>query len=44
MAILARSSILRPQAFARARSFHTTLVARGDHGHYHVWCPPNRLL
>ncbi|KAG6890961.1 hypothetical protein C0995_000918 [Termitomyces sp. Mi166 len=35
MAILARSSILRQQAFARVRSFHATSVARGDHGHYH---------
>ncbi|KAG5716535.1 hypothetical protein E4T56_gene16325 [Termitomyces sp. T112] len=35
MAIFARSFILRQQAFARARSFHTTSVARSDHGHYH---------
>ncbi|KAG6855111.1 hypothetical protein C0991_006040 [Blastosporella zonata] len=35
VSILARSSVLRQQALARARSFHTTSVARSDHGHYH---------
>ncbi|KAF5387884.1 hypothetical protein D9615_000335 [Tricholomella constricta] len=35
MSILARSSVLRQQALARARSFHTTAPARSDHGHYH---------
>ncbi|KAG6918929.1 hypothetical protein DXG01_010584 [Tephrocybe rancida] len=36
VSILARSSVLRQQALARTRSFHTTSVARSaDHGHYH---------
>ncbi|GLB33717.1 putative cytochrome c oxidase subunit VIIc [Lyophyllum shimeji] len=36
LSILARSSALRQQALARARSFHTTAVARSEeHAHYH---------
>ncbi|EDR12376.1 uncharacterized protein LACBIDRAFT_311710 [Laccaria bicolor S238N-H82] len=35
LSIIARSSIVRQQALARARSLHTTSSLRSDHGHYH---------
>ncbi|KAF8057968.1 hypothetical protein FPV67DRAFT_1364525, partial [Lyophyllum atratum] len=35
LSILARSPVLRQQASARARSFHTSSSARSAHGHYH---------